>query len=344
MAGTPTLSVVMPNFNHAHLLPRAIRALLAQERPADEIVIVDDGSTDNSRSVIEEIAVNAPSIRILHNDTNRGAIPTLKRGLDATSGRYVYLAAADDWVMPGFFKLAVDALEANPQLGLFCAEAVLVDGHTKYAVAVRPAVRPAHHARAIDPVEARRLLRRIDNWILTGSSIFRRDCVIWSGGLDERLGSFADGFLARRIALIHGFYFAPRVVAAWAVFSDSYSRKTALDSDQARHFLDVVPARLSADAVFPKWYPRVFENRWRFATSRLALEADPADHTLITAMGARTALDRTVLKTIWRLSRGRIARIATLAWLWLRLRPTTLTGLVRTALAARMKQFRNKRV
>src|SRR5437879_10432527 len=100
MAAAPTLSVVLPNFNHARLLPRAIRGLLAQERPADEILVVDDGSTDDSLSVIEAIAAVTPSITLLRNETNRGVIPTLARGLRAAQGRYVYFAAADDWVLP----------------------------------------------------------------------------------------------------------------------------------------------------------------------------------------------------------------------------------------------------
>src|SRR5262245_37122105 len=117
MNTAPQLSVVLPNYNHGHLLPRAVRALLAQEPPPHEIIIIDDGSSDDSRVTIEQIAARSPTVRVLLNETNRGAIPTLNRGLEAAVGRYVYLAAADDWVLPGFFRLAVDALEANPAVG-----------------------------------------------------------------------------------------------------------------------------------------------------------------------------------------------------------------------------------
>ena len=53
---TPSLSVVLPNYNHAKLIGRALAALLAQEHAADEIIVVDDGSTDDSVAVIERIA------------------------------------------------------------------------------------------------------------------------------------------------------------------------------------------------------------------------------------------------------------------------------------------------
>ena len=65
----------------------------------------------------------------------------------------------------------------------------------------RPAVRPRMSAGPIDAAGVNKLLRTTDNWILTGSTMFRRECVTWAGGFDGRLGSFAGGFIARKIAL-----------------------------------------------------------------------------------------------------------------------------------------------
>jgi glycosyltransferase involved in cell wall biosynthesis len=340
MNSRPTLSVVLPNYNHGKSIGQAFDALLKQNRAPDEIIVVDDGSTDNSLDVIGRFAAQAASIRVLVNRQNQGVIPALARGLDAAAGRYVYFAAADDWVLPGFFKLALQKLEADPKLGLFCGEAVLLDGHSHAPIGIRPAVRPLSHGGSVTPEGAHRLLKRTDNWILTGSSVFRRDAVTEAGGFDPRLGSFADGFLARKIALSSGFYYAPQVVASWVIFSDSVSRKTALDPIQARHALEAVPERLASDPVFPKWYPQVFKNRWRFATSRLALEAQPIDYALLSTMGVRTRLDRLILAQICPLMPRSMARLTALAWLWFRLRPTTLTGLARTAFAFRLKHFR----
>src|SRR6516225_6699424 len=78
---TSRLSVVLPNYNHADFISRALMALLAQERAADEIIVVDDGSTDDSVSVIQQIATTAPSIRLLCSQANVGVIDALQRGL-----------------------------------------------------------------------------------------------------------------------------------------------------------------------------------------------------------------------------------------------------------------------
>lgn len=347
-----SLSVVLPNYNHAEFIGRALRALLAQERAADEIIIIDDGSTDDSLRVIEQFAAEASSISVLVNPSNQGVIPALQRGLRAARGEFVYFAAADDYVLPGFFELALRRLETDLGVGLFCGEAVLVDGRNGRPFAVRPAVRPRMRPGRVSAAQVAKLLRSSDNWILTGSATFRRDCVLWAGGFDERLGTFADGFLSRKIALRFGFLFEPRVVATWVVMPDSASRDTALDPQRAKHILDVVPARLAADTGFPPAYAGTFRNRWRFGTCRLALESDTIDRDLLLAMGPGSAEERAEFEEILA-SHGRtMARLLILCRLWYRLRPTALTAVLRTMLAMRaarqkaafrFRQFRSKR-
>jgi glycosyltransferase involved in cell wall biosynthesis len=334
-ATPPTLSVVLPNYNHAKLIGRALAALLGQERAADEIIVIDDGSTDDSVAVVERIVATAPAIRLLRNPNNMGVIPTLQRGFEAARGKYVYFAASDDWIMPGFFALALRRLEADPDVGLFCGEAMLIDGGSNRPFAVRPAVRPRLRAGRIDAAGTEHLLRSTDNWILTGSAIFRRDCVTWAGGFDARLGSFADGFIARKVALKYGFLFEPDIVASWVVFPDSVSRKTALDLERTKYILDVVPTLIAADPGFPSWYADAFRDRWRFAACRLALQADPVARPVLFELGAPSAAEKARLESILAWPNRNLARLAILARLWYRLRPTSLFALFRTMLAMR---------
>jgi glycosyltransferase involved in cell wall biosynthesis len=335
----PRFSLVIPCYNQGTYLGDCLESLARQTLAPHEIIIVDDGSTDDSLTVIQAIAAATPCVRVLVNQQNRGAIPTLQRGLDAARSPLVYFAAADDWVLPGFFQRATDELDANPHVGLFCSEAVLIDGPSRRPFGIRPITRPVPNAQAVGPDELRHLLRHSDNWILTGSSVFRRECVIRAGGFDETLGSFADGIMGRKIALTDGLFYCPQVFAVWAVFTDSYSRSTALNADRAQQALKTIPARLAGDRAFPGWYPGVFERRWRFAASRLALEATPPDRGLIEIMAARGKLDHVALRSLGHLPGRRLARFAILAWLWLRFRPTSLVRLLQTALRFRMQQF-----
>lgn len=327
-----TLSIILPNYNHGALIGRAIEALLSQERGADEIIIVDDASTDNSLAVIEAYAAKCPRISVLSQPTNLGTAAALSKGLERARGQYVYFGAADDRVLPGFFALALRMLEEHGATGLFCGEAVLIDGATDRPIGYRPAARPLYRAGARTAAQAHHLMRRMDNWILTGSTVFRREAITGAGGLDDRLGSFADGFLVRKIALTMGFCYAPQLVAAWHVFASGMSRTTALDPAKARRALEFFPAQIAGDPAFPAWYAELFRRRWRFATVRLAAEADDADDEFIASMVGTSQLDRIALKAIRSACRGRSRRVAILAWSWLRLRPYRLRDIAMTTM------------
>ena len=108
------LSVVLPNYNHADKLPRAIHALLRQELTPDEIVVVDDASADDSVAVIQSLQREHPSIKLIRHETNRGAPAALNTGLNAAQGEYVYFGAADDFVLAGFFRRAYSAVVERP--------------------------------------------------------------------------------------------------------------------------------------------------------------------------------------------------------------------------------------
>ena len=153
--------------------------------------------------------------------------------------------------------------------------------------------------------------------------------------MNDALGSFADGFIARKIALRYGFFFEPKIVASWVVFPDSVSRKAARDVQRSKYIFDEVPKLIAADSGFPSWYADAFRDRWQFAACRLALQANPIDRPVILELGARSTAEKAKFESILDLLPRRAARLVILAWLWYRLRPTSLTALLRTMLAMR---------
>jgi hypothetical protein len=224
-------------------------------------------------------------------------------------------------------------LERHPEAGLFCAEADLVDGRTGRRLGVRPAVRPANRPAFFDAGAVANLLRSSDNWVLTGSAVFRRDRVLEAGGFLSELGSFTDGYLARKIALRHGFCYAPEIVATWCVFEESYSRTTAANAAEATRVMDQARALMAAEPVFPSWYPALFDRRMRFATARLAVIARPINRPVLQQLSGQTRIGRAVLGAICRLPLGPAGRPLLLGWLWLRFRPVSLVGLLKTVCA-----------
>ena len=114
----PTLSVIVPNYNHGAHLPACLKALLSQSVPADEIIVIDDGSTDNSVEIIEQLARQHSIIKFYRNDQNRGVIYTFNRGVDLATSQFIAGCGADDEVMPGYFEKSLRLLAEHPEAGV----------------------------------------------------------------------------------------------------------------------------------------------------------------------------------------------------------------------------------
>src|SRR6185295_14666668 len=106
----PTLSVLIPNYNHGRFISDNLDAILGQSHPPDEVIVIDDGSTDNSMSVIKQYAAQDTRVKVFQNERNMGVVFTLNRALSLASGDYCYGSAADDRVRPGFFEKAMRLL------------------------------------------------------------------------------------------------------------------------------------------------------------------------------------------------------------------------------------------
>lgn len=107
-----TVSVIIPTYNRATVLPRAIQSVLDQDSPAHEIIVVDDGSTDNTAELIKN---QFPMVRYLKQQ-NLGVSTARNRGIHASTGHWIALLDSDDqWLAP---KLArqLAALAAQPTL------------------------------------------------------------------------------------------------------------------------------------------------------------------------------------------------------------------------------------
>jgi len=327
------LSAIVPNFNHGPMIDQAIRAIADQVPPPDEIVVVDDGSTDNSLEILDRMRAHYPTLRIVSLANNQGAIGALNRGLQECHGKYVYLGAADDLTQPGLFAWMLEALECYPQAAFACCEALVVDSDGEES-AYRPPVRPAHTMKFLPPSEVADILRHIDNWILPGASVIRQDLLLSVGGFDVNLGAFADGFALRQLALQHGCCFVPHVGLLWQISTRGLSRTLAADAQASLQTLEKAIQRIRSDAAFPDWYAGALERRWHFGISRIAVKARPMDRKTLLRVNNAGFVGRMVLIGASALS-GPIGRFAAMVWLTLRYRPTSLIGLIRTSLARR---------
>jgi glycosyltransferase involved in cell wall biosynthesis len=255
-----TLSVVLPNYNHARFLPMSLGAIFAQDRQPDEIIVIDDASRDNSIEVITALIAGRPHARLLSNEHNLGVIATLNAGLQRARGDLVYFAAADDVVLPGLFARSVELMERFPAAAL-CASLsrlLAVDGRD---LGLFPGAIPMRTAGYIPPAVALHQLMRDDSWINGNTTIYRRDRLLSVGGFRADLASFTDGFAARALMLRHGACYIPEPLAAWRRLTDGYSSSVALDLEKSRALADRAWAVMTGE--FSDVFPAAYADRWR---------------------------------------------------------------------------------
>jgi len=125
---TPAISVVLPVFNCPRYVGSAIQSILEQTFASFELIIIDDGSTDETPDVL--CTYQDPRIRHFAQ-ANQGLAPTLNRGVAAARGRYIARQDQDDVSLPDRFAKQLAFLDANPQCDLLGTWAEIWEGDTR---------------------------------------------------------------------------------------------------------------------------------------------------------------------------------------------------------------------
>lgn len=124
----PRVSVVVPNFNYARYLPERLACIAGQSVPVYEIIILDDGSSDDSVETIQRLRHSLqPEPRIVINRSNSGSVfRQWQRGVELARGEYVWIAEADDLAMPEFLERMLRGMsrDAEVLIGYCQSEAI----------------------------------------------------------------------------------------------------------------------------------------------------------------------------------------------------------------------------
>ncbi|MBE0544964.1 MAG: glycosyltransferase family 2 protein [Verrucomicrobia bacterium] len=217
------LSVVIPNYNHGKHLPSCLDAILRQSSMPEEVIVLDDCSTDNSVEVIGQFVAHHPVVRLVRNERNCGAIPNVNKGLDLAQGKYVFFCAADDQVLPGFFEKSLRLLEQHPQAAF---SATIGDWHEEVTgFNWQMGVGLGTEARYFAPAELVELGRKDRLYIVTHTAIFRRECLIEVGKFIPELCWHADWFACYTSAMRYGFCFVPEPLGRFNILPNSFMKK-----------------------------------------------------------------------------------------------------------------------
>ena len=262
----PSLSVIVPNYNHGRYLREALTAIGAQSYRPMEILVVDDASTDDSLAVLEELCRSEPGLRFLRNEKNKGVIETLNRGLENVTGDYVMCAGADDKVLPGLFEKSLALLSANPSAALCSSRSCLVGEDLRPLGDVYcPAI--SKTPCCLPPGEVLQKLKTYGTWFLGNTTIYKRSALMGElGGFLPELSSYCDTFNSLVLALKYGACFIPENLACWRRLPAGLSAKTGSAPAESLRIMGRAGQlmRTRYRELFPEEYIREWERDWFF--------------------------------------------------------------------------------
>jgi glycosyltransferase involved in cell wall biosynthesis len=213
----PVVSAVMPNYNDADTIHESLDAILSQSFKELEIIVIDDASTDNSLEVIGEIARRDSRIKVFQHERNMGPIVAQLTGLTKAVGDYLFIASANDKVLPGYIEKLINCMESHPEVGVCFSDIICMDDQN-YSQIVGFSKEPVY----LTPEALVNILRKRLFFVLGGgSSLIRRSMLRDAGWLIPELKWMADFFALHVVAFRHGVCYIPEPL--YVIRKPSYS-------------------------------------------------------------------------------------------------------------------------
>jgi alpha-1,3-rhamnosyltransferase len=201
----PDVSVVVPSYNHEAFIEMTLRSIIKQTLTPAELIVIDDGSTDNSRSIIDRVLKQSPFRCEVIARGNRGLCATLNEGLERSTGEYFAYLGSDDLWLPDFLEARTELLSSRPMALLAYGHAFFIDEENRIVDCTR------HWANYADGDACHMLLQTIAP--MSPTVLYRRE-VLLRHRWNEK-ARLEDYELYLRLCAEGEFAFDERVLSAW---------------------------------------------------------------------------------------------------------------------------------
>lgn len=165
----PKVTTIIPSFNHAKYIEQAMQSVLDQEYPDIQLIVVDDGSSDDSHEVIRDFCERNPGVIAILNEENRGQSAVMNQAMLKATGEFIQLLPSDDWYLPQKTRLQVQKFMAGPpSLGVVYARGYRYFEDEDRMVEWGHA--PTHRGNVLRP------LIESGNFVYPVTPMFRKEC------------------------------------------------------------------------------------------------------------------------------------------------------------------------
>jgi len=193
----PTVTVIIPTYNRGHVIRRALHSVLHQTYQSLEVIVVDDGSTDNTEEIVASF--NDPRILYIRHETKRGAAAARNTGIKAASADFIAFQDSDDEWLPEKLEAQMKVFEDTPpEVGIVYTDMWKIKGgERKY-----------WHSPVIKPEDGTVYEQALDRVMGIGiqTAVIKRECFHKAGVFDEKFPRFIDLELFIRLSKYYYFY------------------------------------------------------------------------------------------------------------------------------------------
>jgi glycosyltransferase involved in cell wall biosynthesis len=254
----PWISIIIPSYNRAQLLKRAIQSVLNQSESGWELFIVDDCSTDDAWQVAQQAARVNHKISVIQNRFRLGLSGNFSYCSTLGVAPYLLLLAADDWLDEQFLNVVKHIIEQDPQLGLICGRRVHYLSRWKiyryYATPLKGRFEPGKTAA-----------RAIANGNLYGlysSVVVRRTALVAIGGIRHDNAWAGDFEAWVKIAARYPHYFSGKALVYQHVDNSTQTWQYLSSGQFVRYEAETLRRLLSDDYVINNLTPEEIRNAW----------------------------------------------------------------------------------
>lgn len=274
MENMPLVSILTPTYNHAKYLAECIESVLNQTYPAWEMIILNDGSTDNTSAIAREYAEKDSRIRVF-DQQNIGIfrlVETYNKGVRLASGKFLAILEGDDWWAPDKLRLQVEAMEKNPGAILCWGMARCVNATRSEAYYSSPLLNdPEASWFNNEPVGSILNIFLFRNCIPALTILVTREAIVQAGGFRQvHHLPLVDLPTLYILATSGRFVFLPEVLGDWRLYANQVTKTYPAEMTEgffrlASEFLEINKGKfnLSADQqLLKRYYSRRMVIAW----------------------------------------------------------------------------------
>lgn len=248
----PTVSVVMTTYNRDKYISTTVESVLNQTFQDFELIIIDDGSTDNTFEIIKSF--DDKRIKYYYQN-NAGQNPARNAGITLSNGQYVAMIDSDDIWDQNKLKKQVEILDKHPDIGLVYCGTVFIDENDKVFYK-KPLI--GYKGRVLD-----KLL--MTNFLYNGSCpLFRKSCINKVGLFDTTFKRMTDWEFYLRFAIYYKFWGIKEHLLKYRVHSETMSNDYKNYESWGFKIIDKIFNDKGLDAKFLKYQKRAYAMRYRY--------------------------------------------------------------------------------